>query len=343
MERLREEILFVLSRKDTDFFEIVSKSNFTAKEILEELKKMVSEGLIEESDGKFHLKDKIEVKISTNFICNSCKGRRVYDKDGLWDNLKKKYEEIAKLRPRPVQIFDQGVIDSETAIGRFLYMLTRGDLYKKKILILGDDDLMGILFSLSNITDEIFVLEIDKRLIDFINEIKKEYKLNNLNAIEYDAREPLPNDLKDRFDTFFTDPVETVEGLLIFVSRTLSGLKGDRNAGYFGLTSIESNGEKWLKIQKGLNDMNLVVTDIVRNFSYYELGDDILKSDLLIVKENPFKIKNPDFFWYNSHLYRVEVVGTKKPKYTQKVDLGRELYFDEYTYVVKPWVTKIFY
>jgi predicted methyltransferase len=336
MERLREEILFILSRKDTDFFEIVSKCNFTAKEVLDELKKMVKEGLIEEKNGVFHLKDKIELKISTNFICDKCNGRRVYDKDGLWDGLKRKYEEISKLRPKPVQIFDQGVIDSDTAIGRFLYMLTRGDLYKKKILILGDDDLMGILFSLSNITDEIFVLEIDKRLVSFINDIKKEYKLNNLNAIEYDAREPLPDELKDRFDTFFTDPVETVDGLLIFVSRTLSGLKGDRNAGYFGLTSIESNGEKWLRIQKGLNEMNLVVTDIVRNFSFYELGDDILNSDLLIVKDNPFNIQNPNFFWYNSHLYRVEVVGTKKPKYIQKIDIGRELYFDDYTYVVTP-------
>lgn len=342
MERLREEILFILSRKNTDFFEIVSKSNFTAKEVLDELKKLKDEGLIEEKNGVFELKEKIEVKISTDFICDKCKGRRVYDKGGLWENLKKKYEEISKLRPRPVQVYDQGVIDSETAIGRFLYMLTRGDIFKKKILILGDDDLMGILFSLSNITDEIVVLEIDKRLVDFINHIKKEYKLENLTAYEYDAREKLPDDFVDKFDTFFTDPVETVEGLLIFVSRTLMGLKGQGNAGYFGLTSIESNGEKWLKIQKGLNDMNLVITDIVRNFSFYELGDDILKSDLLIVRENPFNIQNPKFYWYNSHLLRVEVVGNKKPKYTQSVNLGRELYFDEYTYVVTPWVMKIF-
>ncbi|MDI6860808.1 MAG: bis-aminopropyl spermidine synthase family protein [Caldisericia bacterium] len=336
MERLREEILFILSRKDTDFFEIISKSNFTAKEVLDELKKMKAEGLIEEKNGVFKLKEKIEVKISTDFICDKCRGRRVYDRNGLWSNLKKKYEEIAKLRPRPVQVYDQGVIDSDTAIGRFLYMLTRGDVYKKKILILGDDDLMGILFSLSNITDEIVVLEIDKRIVDFINEIKKEYKLNNLTAYEYDAREKLPEKFVDKFDTFFTDPVETVEGLLIFVSRTLASLKGKGNAGYFGLTSIESNGEKWLKIQKSLNEMNLVITDIVRNFSFYELGDDILNSDLLIVKENPFNIQNPTFHWYNSHLFRVEVVGVKKPKYVESVNLGRELYFDEYTYVVTP-------
>jgi hypothetical protein len=36
-------------------------------------------------------------------------------------------------------------------------------------------------------------------------------------------------------------------------------------------------------------------------------------------------------------------VGTKKPKYIQKIDIGRELYFDDYTYVVTPWVKKIFY
>ncbi|HPB34362.1 MAG TPA: bis-aminopropyl spermidine synthase family protein, partial [Caldisericia bacterium] len=131
-------------------------------------------------------------------------------------------------------------------------------------------------------------------------------------------------------------PVETVEGLLIFVSRMVEALKGDRCSGYFGLSSIESNIDKWFRIQKSLNEMNLVITDIRRNFSYYKLNDNIIESDLLIVKENPFKIKNPNKLWYNSHLYRVEVNGEKKPKYTGKVDLGRDLYFDEFTYVVKP-------
>jgi len=236
----------------------------------------------------------------------------------------------------PTNIYDQGVIDNESAISRFLYMLSRGDLYKKKIIILGDDDLMGILFSLSGIVDEITVLEIDERLVNYINFVKKEKNLKNIEAYIYDARNPLENIFKNKFDTFFTDPVETVEGLLIFVSRMVEALKGDRCSGYFGLSSIESNIDKWFRIQKSLNEMNLVITDIRRNFSYYKLSDNIIESDLLIVKENPFNIKNPNKLWYNSHLYRVEVNGEKKPKYTGKVDLGRDLYFDEFTYVVKP-------
>jgi len=336
VERVREEILMILSRKDTDFFEIVSKSNYTAKEILDELKKLSDEKIIKEKDGIFSLENKIDKKISTSFLCDKCNGRGVYDNLNLWSTLIKEYDEIAKNRPLPTNVYDQGVIDNESAISRFLYMLSRGDLYKKKIIILGDDDLMGILFSLSGIVDEITVLEIDERLVNYINSVKKEKNLKNIEVYTYDARDPLEDIFKNKFDTFFTDPVETVEGLLIFVSRMVEALKGDRCSGYFGLSSIESNIDKWFRIQKSLNEMNLVITDIRRNFSYYKLSDNIIESDLLIVKENPFNIKNPEKLWYNSHLYRVEVNGEKKPKYTGKVDLGRDLYFDEFTYVVKP-------
>lgn len=336
MERVREEILMILSRKDTDFFEIVSKSNYTAKEILDELKKLSDEKIIKEKDGIFSLENKIDKKISTSFLCDKCNGRGVYDNLNLWSTLIKEYDEIAKNRPLPTNVYDQGVIDNESAISRFLYMLSRGDLYKKKIIFLGDDDLMGILFSLSGIVDEITVLEIDERLVNYINSVKKEKNLKNIEVYTYDARDPLEDIFKNKFDTFFTDPVETVEGLLIFVSRMVEALKGDRCSGYFGLSSIESNIDKWFRIQKSLNEMNLVITDIRRNFSYYKLSDNIIESDLLIVKENPFNIKNPEKLWYNSHLYRVEINGEKKPKYTGKVDLGRDLYFDEFTYVVKP-------
>ena len=342
MERVREEILMILSRKDTDFFEIVSKSNYTAKEILDELKKLSDEKIIKEKDGMFSLENKIDKKISTSFLCDKCNGRGVYDNLNFWSTLIKEYDEIAKNRPLPTNVYDQGVIDNESAISRFLYMLSRGDLYKKKIIILGDDDLMGILFSLSDIVDEITVLEIDERLVNYINSVKKEKNLKNIEVYTYDARDPLEDIFKNKFDTFFTDPVETVEGLLIFVSRMVEALKGDRCSGYFGLSSIESNIDKWFRIQKSLNEMNLVITDIRRNFSYYKLSDNIIESDLLIVKENPFNIKNPNKLWYNSHLYRVEVNGEKKPKYTGKVDLGRDLYFDEFTYVVKPWMKILF-
>jgi len=336
VERVREEILMILSKEDADFFEIVSKSNYTAKEVLEEMKKLSDEKIIKGKDGIFSLENKIDKKISSSFLCDKCNGKGVYDNLNLWSTLIKEYDEIAKNRPMPTNVYDQGVIDNESAISRFLYMLSRGDLYKKKIIILGDDDLMGILFSLSGIVDEITVLEIDERLVNYINFVKKERNLKNIEAYIYDARNPLENIFKNKFDTFFTDPVETVEGLLIFVSRMVEALKGDRCSGYFGLSSIESNIDKWFRIQKSLNEMNLVITDIRRNFSYYKLSDNIIESDLLIVKENPFNIKNPNKLWYNSHLYRVEVNGEKKPKYTGKVDLGRDLYFDEFTYVVKP-------
>lgn len=337
MERIKEEIVRFLSRQENDFWNIVSFSNYSAKEVIDAIGELIKERRIEERDEKFYVKDPLPETASASYICEKCKGRGVVDKDSRWVNLLKEYEEIAKKRPEPTTIYDQGVVDSDAALVRMLYMLERGDIYRKRILILGDDDLMGILFALSKLPEEIVVLEVDERLVDFINGVKEERGLTALTAIKYDARWEIPEDLKNRFETFFTDPVETVKGIELFISRLLEGAKGIGSAGYFGLTTIESDMKKWHAIEKSLLEMNLVITDIVRKFSYYILREgDILESDLPIIKENPFKLGNPEILWYNSHLFRIELVGEKRIKIKGEVNWDRELYFDEYTYVVNP-------
>ncbi|RLD16744.1 MAG: putative methyltransferase [Caldiserica bacterium] len=337
MEIVKEEIIRFLSRGGKDFWSIVSFSNYSAKEVIDAIGTLIKDGIIEERNEKFYVKNPLPEIVSTSYRCSECKGRGVVDEKDRWRELLNEYNNIAKERPRPTTLYDQGVVDSDTALARMLYMLERGDIYKKKILILGDDDLMGILFALSKLPEEIVVLEVDERLVNFIDRISKEKGLSNLKAIRYDARWEIPEELKGKFDVFFTDPVETVKGIELFISRLLEGVKGVGSSGYFGLTTIESDMKKWLAIEKSLLEMNLVITDVVRKFSWYSLGEgDILESDLPIIKENPFKLGNPKTLWYNSHLFRVELVGEKVIKIKGEVDWGRDLYFDEYTYVVNP-------
>jgi len=337
MERVKEEIIRFLSRGGNDFWNIISFSNYSAKEVIDAIGILIKEGLIEERDEKFYVKNPIPEIVSTSYRCTECKGRGVVDGKNKWKDILNEYNDIAEGRPKPTTLYDQGVVDSDTALARMLYMLERGDIYKKKILILGDDDLMGILFSLSELPEEIVVLEVDERLVNFINKVSKERKLSKLKAIRYDARWEIPKELKGKFDVFFTDPVETVKGIELFISRLLEGVNGIGSCGYFGLTTIESDMKKWHAIEKSLLEMNLVITDVVRKFSYYILGEgDILDSDLPIIKENPFRLGNPKTLWYNSHLFRVELIGEKVVKIKGEVDWERDLYFDEYTYVVNP-------
>jgi len=70
----------------------------------------------------------------------------------------------------------------------------------------------------------VVVLEVDERIIEFTNKVAKDLNLR-LRAQVFDARYALPNDLIRHFDVFACDPVETVEGCKVFISRGVSGLK----------------------------------------------------------------------------------------------------------------------
>ena len=58
---------------------------------------------------------------------------------------------------------------------------------------------------------KITVLEIDKRLTDFINDVSKEYDLY-ITTITHDVLDSFPRKEMNKYDTFLTDPVETLQG-----------------------------------------------------------------------------------------------------------------------------------
>ena len=115
---------------------------------------------------------------------------------------------------------------------------------------------------------KITVLEIDKRLTDFINDVSKEYDLNKT-TITHDVLDSFPRKEMNKYDTFLTDPVETLQGFILFIYRRMQALKKRNSAGYFGLTHIEANLEKWYHIQRIILSTGMVITDIIRDFSYY--------------------------------------------------------------------------
>ena len=81
----------------------------------------------------------------------------------------------------------------------------------------------------------------------------------------------MPAHFRGQFDVFFTDPVETVKGLLLFLSRCTEGLRGPGASGYFGLSYLEASWRKWRKIQQGILDMGFAITDMLGAFQDYQL------------------------------------------------------------------------
>ena len=62
---------------------------------------------------------------------------------------------------------------------------------------------------------------------------------------DLDVRRPLDADLVGAFDLFHCDPVETLEGIRLFLSRGCSGLLGVGAVACFGLTAIEASRRPW--------------------------------------------------------------------------------------------------
>ena len=115
------------------------------------------------------------------------------------------------------------------------HLYNKTEIQNSKILILGDDGSQTISLALTKLPKEIVCLEIDERIVNFINKIAKNEKLN-IKAIKYDVQEPL--NLKDKFDVFITDPLETIPAAKLFLSRGISKLHSD-SVLYFTLSRVE--------------------------------------------------------------------------------------------------------
>jgi len=200
-------------------------------------------GILLTQKGK-ELVEKYGIGKREDYTCGHCQGKTV-EVDAFSDLLEQ-FREIVKGRPEPKHEFDQAYVTPETTIARVALMHTRGDLKNKEVFVLGDDDLTSIALMLSSLPKRIAVLDIDERLTHFIKKTAEELGYNNVGIFTFDLRKPLPDYAIRKFDTFITDPPETVEAIRAFVGRGIVTLKGPGCAGYFGITRRESSVDKWL-------------------------------------------------------------------------------------------------
>ena len=296
-----------------------------------ELRNLISQGYIRVSGGKARLTAKgsryaaeLGLKALNDEKCVK------YMIPSEFVPVLNEYKKLVKSRPNPVEKYDQGYIGDTDAILRLAFMYERGDLEGASVLILGDDDMMGIAFALTNLPKRILVLDIDKRIIEYEKKVAAEKDLR-IEAKLYDASQPLDKSLRGKFDVFLTDPVETLEGIKVFLSRCASAIKAN-GAGYFGVTHLEASLKKWLEIEKMLISMNLVITDILRDFSIYPTKDNIGLAAhnypiTNMLKELGAGEIDSDFF--RSSFFRVEAIDEPKPLIKGKVNIREAMYKDD--------------
>ena len=222
-------------------------------------------------------------------------------------SAKKRFERLARKRPSSASLYDQGYMTVESVFRRAQIMADLGDADSKRIAVLGDDDLFSIAICLCARPERVMVFEIDERVVDFIRKTARGLGLPVL-AQRADLREPLPRRFRAGFDTFVTDPSETVEGLKMFVGRGLYLLRrGEGRAGYFGLTSIEASTKKWHRIQRWILDNYAVaITHVLPGSADYHNWSD------LVTQTACFSLDclehSPRSRWFNSALVRLETL-----------------------------------
>lgn len=294
------------------FWEVVQLARLPFNVVVRTINLLAERGWVEvTADGEISLtgagRDMVAregIRRRKIYTCPACEGRGVALK-GLEDLLQR-FKEMTAQRPQPIIEYDQGFVTPQTTVSRVALMASRGDLEGKSLLVLGDDDLVSLAAGLSGMPCEVVVLEIDERLINFINEVACKENLPVF-ARRYDFRDRLPDEYVRHFDTFITDPPETLEALEVCLSRGLIALKGEGCAGYFGLTHAESSLKKWNSLQQLLaGKFKVTITDILEDFNHYVNWDYLLPS----LKTNlPFVQVQPRINWYRSAMYRIQTLG----------------------------------
>jgi predicted methyltransferase len=229
--------------------------------------------------GEEFCRDVLGVSARHDSRCSCCHGHGVVVAPDLAPVLQL-LEEHAALGPAVDVTLDQAPCTPDTALRRALAMHEAGALDGRSIIILGDDDSMSVALMLlaraiGARPRRLTVLELDPGRIAHLEGARQRHGLD-FDLVAHDLRDPLPADLRGRFDVFETDPPYTVDGMSLFVSRGLEALRDEP-----GLPGFLSYGDlapdDLLDLQARLTEMGLVATRIRPSFNSYQ-GASILGS-----------------------------------------------------------------
>jgi len=313
-----------------EFWHITHLSDRPFNVVAESLKFFAERGWVKVEDQHLELTpagrelvDEQGIRPPIDSGCKACNRRGISVE--RWQDLLNRFKEAVAERPLPIIDYDQGFVTEETTVARIALMADRGDIQGKDLLVLGDDDLVSLAAGFSGLPRRVVVLEVDERLVNFIRQVAEKESLP-VEAHIFDLVHPLPAELRRQFDTFFTDPPETLEALATFIGRGLSGLKGAGCAGYFGLTRAESSLTKWRAFQAQLTGrFNVVITDIVHDFNEYVNWDYLLDS---VRNDLSFVQTWPRYNWYHSAIFRIETVDDNFFRHEEEMK-GAPLYEDQ--------------
>lgn len=323
----RQMVFALASRGPLGWGALLDAQDACIPEFVAALERLRACGLVSVAGGEVRLVQPVAAPAPVACACRACDSRGYVAASDL--PALGELQAALEGRPEPNFAFDQGAIPAEESLLRVAAMQDRGDLWGQSVLFVGDFDLTSVALALSRQAARIVVLDIDPRVVDFVNQVGQRYGLP-LSGRGFDVRQALPDDLRRSFDVFVCDPVETLPGIRLYLSRGAAALRGEGAAVWLGLTTVEASRRKWFDIQQVLAQMGFALTDIRRRFSGYPDHDAPLEvAGLQWPVLSELGAGGAHHRWYTASFLRAEAIRMPEPAVDGSVEMGEELYLDD--------------
>jgi len=212
-----------------------------------------------------------ELSLPSSAACRRCGGRSVVISDEL-HAVVRDVARLARAAPPPRLELDQCHCTVETKIRRVLALHAAGALVGKRVLLLGDDDLVSLAiasvvreFGSETTIARLVALDVDERILALVREGLAAAPFPWV-CVEHDLRVRLPEELVGGFDTIVTDPPYTIPAVRLFLSRAAEALAG---AGDVFLSFGSKRPGAARLAQQAITEHGLVIRSLTRDFNEY--------------------------------------------------------------------------
>jgi predicted methyltransferase len=203
--------------------------------------------------------------------CRACAGTTHVLPDELAPSVRD-VATVAREAPPPRFELDQCHCTVETKIRRVLALHEADALVGRRVLVLGDDDLVSLAivsivrrFGSTSTLAGLTVLDVDPAVVAFAGKrlAKAPFPAS---CIRHDLRDPLPSGLEGRFDVVLTDPPYSSAGARLFLSRAAAAV---REGGQVFLSFGSRRPGATYAAQRDIGRMGFAIESLQADFNRY--------------------------------------------------------------------------
>ena len=198
--------------------------------------------------------------------CPTCGGRGIALSPAV-ARLRRGLAAVSDEAPAPRVDLDQCHSTPKTKLRRVLAMHAADAINGRRILLLGDDDLISIALlrfvrQFGGAIDHLVVADIDERLLEFIARELDDAPFS-FECVRWDLREARVG----QFDTVVTDPPYTAAGARLFLARAVESLAGPGSQVFLSFGSRRPGVQA--DVQRAIVEAGLEIRSLTRDFNDY--------------------------------------------------------------------------